>query len=414
MERRIVVTGLGALNPLGNDVASTWKGIRNARSGITAIEHFDASALSCRIAGVVKDFSADDILDSKEARKHDRCSLFAMAASTQAVKDSGLKLDAIDPYKIGVIIGTGVGGLDTFTQACHDLFYKGANRLHPLTVPKLICNISAANVAIAFNAQGPCFPIVTACASGTDSIATASQIIKSGITDIMIAGGVDTPVTPVSLGGFCALKALSTSYNDVPETASRPFDKTRDGFVIAEGTGILVLEELSHAQKRGAKIYAELAGFGQTCDAYHMVAPEPSGKGAAAAIASALKHAGMQPEDIDYINAHGTSTPLNDPMETRAIKTVFGDHAYKLKISSTKSMTGHMIGGAGGVEAVLSVLALRDQFFPPTINYSEKDPECDLDYVPNKGVKGTIRAVLSNSFGFGGHNAVVAFKQYSA
>ncbi|RPJ04192.1 MAG: beta-ketoacyl-[acyl-carrier-protein] synthase II [Spirochaetaceae bacterium] len=414
MEKRIVITGLGTINPLGNSVDESWEAVKHGKSGIARIDHFDTSMISCRIAGMVKDLDVDSYIDSKEARKLDKFAVFGIIASIQAMKDAGFTNGDIDPVRMGVIIGSGVGGIDTFTECCNTLFTRGPARIHPLTVPKLICNIAAANVAIHFNAQGPCYPVVTACASGTDSLAVAYTNIKAGLADVMIAGGTETPVTALAMGSFCALQALSKKYNDTPQTASRPFDKSRDGFVIAEGAGVLILEELSHAKKRGAKIYAEMTGFGQSCDSYHLVAPEPGGRGAALAIRAALASSGLKPEDVDYINAHGTSTTLNDSMETHAIKETFGDHAYKLKVSSTKSMTGHMIGAGGGVEAIFSVLAIKNQFFPPTINYNEKDPECDLDYVPNKGVSGKLRVALSNSFGFGGHNAVVAFKNYEA
>jgi 3-oxoacyl-[acyl-carrier-protein] synthase II len=412
MERRVVITGLGTVNPLAQDVKTSWEKVKNGENGISRIDMFDTSIYPSRIAGIVRDLKLDGYLDPKEAKRLDRFTIFALIASTQAMQDAGLKRGDLDPEKLGVIIGTGIGGIHTLRTAFHTLFYRGGNRLHPLSVPTLLCNIAAAQVAILFNAQGPCYPVVTACASGTDSIAMAYSLIKNNFTDVMIAGGSEAPVSEISIAGFCAIQALSKNFNDTPEKACRPFDKERDGFVIAEGAGTVILEELEHSRKRGATIYAEIAGFGQSCDAYHVVAPVPDGRGAVQAMKMALRTAGLQPEDIDYINAHGTSTPLNDPMETKAIKTCFGEYAKKLKVSATKSMTGHMIGGAGAFEAIVTALAIKEQFFPPTRNYDYPDPECDLDYVPNKGYSGRIRAALSNSLGFGGHNGVLALKEF--
>ncbi len=414
MNRRVVVTGLGTVNPLAQDTPSSWERVKKGESGISKIDLFDPSPYGSRVAGIINDLKTDAYLDKKEARRLDRFTVLGLVAAIQAMTDAGLKKDDVEPSRLSAIIGTGIGGLHTLGQAFHTLHTRGGDRLPPLTVPILLCNIVSAQAAIHFNAQGPSHPAVTACAAGTDAIGMAFHSIKQGIVDVAMAGGTEGCLHEIAIAGFCALQALSTHYNDTPETASRPFDKTRDGFVIAEGAGVLVLEELEYARKRGARIYAELAGYGQSCDAYHIVAPEPSGRGAAFAIRQALASANLRPGDVDYINAHGTSTPLNDPMETKAIKTVFGDHAKKLKVSSTKSMTGHMIGGTGGFEAIVSVLAIRDQFFPPTRNYQNPDPECDLDYVPNKGYGGRIRAVLSNSLGFGGHNGVLAFKEYQA
>ncbi len=325
--------------------------------------------------------------------------------------DAELNGDTIDPTRFGVILGNGIGGIKSLEDSYFSLFEKG--RVPVMVVPKMISNIGPGHIAIIHNAQGPCYSIVTACASGTDAIGASAKWIQSGATDVMITGGAEAPLVELAFKGFAAIQALSTKYNDAPQKSSRPFDKGRDGFIMGEGAGILILEEYEHAKKRGAKIYAEFGGYGMTCDANHMTAPHPEGRGATAAMKMALADAGMKPEDIDYINAHGTSTPMNDPIETLAIKNAFGDHAYKLKVSSTKSMTAHLIGGAGGVEAIASILAIKNGFFPPTINHEESDREngCDLDYVPNKGVEGEIRAALSNSLGFGGHNGMAIFKK---
>ncbi len=412
MNRRVVVTGMGTVNPLAQDVTGSWEKVKNAENGISKIDLFDTTPYESKVAGVIRDLTIDGYLDHREARRLDRYTIFALIASMQAMKQAGLKNGDIDPLRQAALIGTGIGGLSTLTTAFHTLYTRGGARLHPLSVPTLLCNIASAQVAIHFNAQGPSHPAVTACAAGTDAIGMGLELIRDNVVDVAIAGGSEAPLVEIAVAGFCALQALSKKFNDTPEKASRPFDKDRDGFVIAEGAGVLVLEELEHAKKRGAAILAEVAGYGQSCDAYHIVAPEPSGRGAIQAMKTALADAGLKPEDIDYVNAHGTSTPLNDPMETTAIKATFGGHARKLKVSSTKSMTGHMIGGTGAFEAIVSILAIRDQFFPPTRNYTTPDPDCDLDYVPNKGYAGRIRAAMSNSLGFGGHNGVLIFKEY--
>ncbi|MBN2351245.1 MAG: beta-ketoacyl-ACP synthase II [Spirochaetales bacterium] len=412
MNRRVVVTGMGTVNPLAQDVAGSWEKVKNAENGISKIDLFDTSPYESKVAGIIRDLTIDGYLDPKEARRLDRFTILALIASMQAMKQAGLKNGDIDPLRLAALIGTGIGGLSTLTTAFHTLHTRGGARLHPLSVPTLLCNIASAQVAIHFNAQGPSHPAVTACAAGTDAIGMALELIRDNVVDVAIAGGSEAPLVEIAIAGFCALQALSKKFNDTPEKASRPFDKDRDGFVIAEGSGVLVLEELEHAKKRGAEIFAEVAGYGQSCDAYHVVAPEPSGRGAIQAMKTALADAGLKPEDIDYVNAHGTSTPLNDPMETTAIKAAFGGHARRFKVSSTKSMTGHMIGGTGAFEAIVSILAIRDQFFPATRNYETPDPDCDLDYVPNKGYGGRIRAAMSNSLGFGGHNGVLIFKEY--
>lgn len=409
---RIVVTGLGAITPLGLDVASTWENIKANKSGVGPITRFDPSQLLTKIAAEVKGFDPKNYMDGKEARKMDLFSQFAVAAAREAIQDAGLTEGAFDPARAGVILGVGIGGFETVETSHTAMLEKGPSRVPPLTIPKLIANIGPGNVAIMLKLEGPCFTVTTACASGTDAIGNAVHWIEKGICDFVLTGGVESAITPFGVAGFNVIQALSTKYNERPTEASRPFDRDRDGFVMGEGAGILVLESLEHAKKRGAKIYAEYAGYGATCDANHLTAPHPEGKGAIAAMRMALADAGLQPEDIDYINAHGTSTPLNDPIETAAIKAVFGEHAYKLKVSSTKSMTGHCLGAAGGIEALLCILAIKDQFFPATINLQNPDPLCDLDYVPNKGVPGTIRTAMSNTFGFGGHNGIVVFKKY--
>jgi 3-oxoacyl-[acyl-carrier-protein] synthase II len=409
---RIVVTGLGAITPLGLDVATTWNSIKENKSGVGPVTRFDPSPLPTKIAAEVKGFDPRNYMDGKEARKMDLFSQFAVAAAKEAVQDAGMKEGTYDPSRVGVILGVGIGGFETVEASHTALLEKGPSRVPPLTIPKLIANIGPANVAITLGLEGPCFAVTTACASGTDAIGNAVHWIEKGACDFVLTGGVESAITLFGMSGFNVIQALSTKYNDRPTEASRPFDRDRDGFVMGEGAGILVLESLEHALKRGAKIYAEFGGYGATCDANHLTAPHPEGKGAVAAMRMALADAGLKPEEIDYINAHGTSTPMNDPIETAAIKAVFGEHAYKLKVSSTKSMTGHCLGAAGGIEALFCVLAIQDQFYPATINLQNPDPLCDLDYVPNKGVPGVIRAAMSNTFGFGGHNGIVVFKKY--
>ncbi len=411
MKKRVVVTGLGTINPVGNNVDDFWNGIREGKNGVGSITRFDTEGFASTIAGEVKDFDPSLYMENKEAKKLDRFSVFAIASSLDAVKDAGLKDGDVDPERIGVILGNGIGGFETIEEGYEKLLDRGPRRLPVMTVPKMLSNLGPGNVAIALNAQGPCYTVVTACASGTDAIGDAARWIESGTVDMMVTGGVEAPITRLGVAGFNVIQALSTKYNDTPEKASRPFDKNRDGFVMAEGAGILVLEEYEHAVKRGARIYCELAGYGISCDANHITAPHPEGKGAVQAINMALNGAGIKPEDIDYINAHGTSTPLNDKTETFAIKKAFGDHAYKLKVSSTKSQTGHCLGAAGGVEAVASILAIRDQWAPPTMNYETPDPECDLDYIPNRGINLKIDYAMSSSLGFGGHNGILIFKK---
>jgi 3-oxoacyl-[acyl-carrier-protein] synthase II len=412
MARRVVITGMGSVNPLGHNVADFWAAIRAGKSGIGPITSFDASEHVTKIAGEIKDFDVTRHLDPKEAKKMDEFSQYAVVSAAEAWSQSGLKDGDVDPVRVGCILGVGIGGFKTLEKSFSDIIHKGPRRVHPMTVPKLISNIGPGNIAIYFNAQGPSYSMATACASGTDAIGHGMRSIQAGITDVVITGGVEAIVTPLGIASFNAIHALSTGYNDEPERASRPFDKNRDGFVMGEGAGVLILEDLDHAKARGARILAEVVANGASTDANHLTAPHPEGRGAVIAMNQALKQAGIEPESIDYINAHGTSTPINDPTETLAIRKVFGEHAYRLKVSSTKSMTGHCIGAAGALEAIVCAKAIEDQFAPPTINYETPDPECDLDYVPNRGVDLTIHYAMSNSLGFGGHNSILILKKY--
>ncbi len=410
-KRRVVVTGLGTVNPLANNVKDFWKGVREGRSGIARITRFDTDEYPAKIAGEVKDYDPSSFLDGKEARRMDRFAIYALGATLEAMGDAGLDAEKIDHERFGVVLGNGIGGMESLEEAYFILFEKGPRRIPIMTIPKLISNIAPGQIAIRLQAWGPCYTIVTACSSSSDAIGEAAKWIQDGLADVMITGGTEAAITKMGIGGFCMLQTLATKFNDAPQRASRPFDKNRDGFVLSEGAGILVLEDYEYAKKRGARIYCELVGAAMTCDANHLTAPHPEGRGAVLAMKTALKRAGLEPTDVDYINAHGTSTHLNDLTETKAVKIAFGEHARKLKISSTKSMTGHCVGAAGGIEAIVSVLAIRDQFFPPTINLEEPDPDCDLDYVPNKGVHGKIDVVMSNTFGFGGHNGTIIVKK---
>jgi 3-oxoacyl-[acyl-carrier-protein] synthase II len=412
MERRVAITGLGTVNPLGNNVADFWTNVRAMKNGITRVTRFDPAEYTSQVAGEVKDFSSDDYIEKKEARRMDPFTVYAMVSALQAAEDAGIGNGDVESTRFGVVIGNGIGGLDMLTESVRKLYDRGPKAVYPLLAAAMIPNIAGGYIAIRFNAQGPCHTVVTACSSGTDGIGMAYRWIKSGMADVMIAGGTEAAMTPLGLAAFCAIKALATRYNDSPEKASRPFDAERDGFVLGEGAGILVLEELEHARARGAGIYAEVGGYGVSCDANHLTAPHPQGEGAAKAMRMAIEDGGIQASEIDYINAHGTSTPLNDLVETGAIKAVLGEHARQIKISSTKSMIGHLLGGSGGVEAVATVLAVSEQYLPGTRNLDNPDPACDLNYLPKKGEEGPIRAALSNSFGFGGHNAVLLFKRY--
>lgn len=411
MENRVVITGMGAVTPIGNNVNDFWNNCKNGVNGVDFIKAFDTTEFEVKIAAEVKDFTTDGVIDKKEARRMDRFSQFALVASDEAIKDADLDLEKVDRDRLGVIIGSGIGGYNTMETEFFKLFEKGPKRVSPLYIPMAISNIAAGNVAIKYGAQGICTSVVTACASGTNSIGEAYRNIKHGYSDIIIAGGTEAPITKSGVSGFTNMKALN-SLNDV-NRASIPFDKDRSGFVIGEGAGILIIESLEHAQKRGAKIYGEIVGYGSNCDAYHITSPAPNGEGAKKAMKLAIDEAGIKPEDIGYINAHGTSTPYNDRFETLAIKNLFGEKAYDVAVSSTKSMTGHLLGAAGAVEAIVCLKTIEEGFIPPTIGYKEKDEECDLDYVPNVGKEKNVEYTLSNSLGFGGHNATLVIKKWS-
>ena len=413
MSRRVVITGLGVVSPLGVDVQSFWDSLCAGRSGISLIQSFDASNFPSRIAGEIRDVDFSTVVEAKEVNRTDRNILFALFATNQAIKDSGLNLEKEDLTRIGTIIGSGIGGLKTLETEHSKLLSRGPNRVSPFLVPMMIADMPAGRVSIKYGLKGPNFSVVSACSSAAHSIGEAFLGIKADMMDAALAGGCEAGITPLAFAGFCSMKALSTR-NDAPEKASSPFDKKRDGFVMGEGSGIVVLESLEHARTRGARIYAELLGYGATGDAYHISAPAPEHEGAQRAMKMALKVAGLRPSDIDYINAHGTSTDLNDKLETVAMKKVFGDHAYRLSISSTKSMTGHLLGASGGIELVATTLSIRDNKIHPTINYEDPDPECDLNYTPNRSVEKAVRFAMSNSFGFGGHNASLIIGKYES
>jgi 3-oxoacyl-[acyl-carrier-protein] synthase II len=412
MNNRVVITGLGVISPVGNNVEEFWKNLLNGVSGIDYIKAFDATEFPTRIAAEVHNFNPEEYLDKKDVKRTDRFVQFAVAASTLALKNSGLNMDEEDADRIGVYIGSGIGGLATFEEQHRVLMEKGPRRVSPFFIPMMISNMASGQVSISIGAKGPNSAAVSACATGTNSIGDAFKIIQRGEADVMFAGGAEATIRPMALAGFCSAKAMSTN-NDEPKKASRPFDLNRDGFVMGEGSGIVVLESLEHAKKRGANILAEVVGYGMSGDAHHVTMPAPEGEGAARCMRMAIRDAGLNPEDIDYINAHGTSTGPNDKYETMAIKTVFGETAYKVPISSTKSMTGHLLGAAGAVEAIACTLAIRDQIIPPTINYETPDPECDLDYVPNEARKAKIDVTMSNSLGFGGHNATIVIRKFA-
>jgi 3-oxoacyl-[acyl-carrier-protein] synthase II len=413
MKRRVVVTGLGVISPVGNDVATTWEALKAGRSGTGPISKFDASTFPVRFAAEVKGFDPLQYMDRKEAKRADHYTQYAVAAAFQAMHDAKLVDTPVsDPDRIGVIVGSGIGGLKSFEEQ-HDVYReRGQSKISPFFIPMFIADIAAGIVSMQFNAKGPNYATVSACATSAHAIGDAFRTIQYGDADVMITGGAEATVTPMAIGGFANMKALSER-NDSPETASRPFDATRDGFVMGEGAAIVILEELEHALARGAHIYAEIVGYGATGDAYHLTAPAPDGEGAQRAMKRALKDANLAPSDVQYINAHGTSTPANDLNESRAIRAVFGDAADQLNVSSTKSATGHMLGAAGAIECVISSLVVQDGIIPPTINYQNPDPECDLNYTPNQSVKREVNAVLSNSFGFGGHNTTLAVKKFA-
>lgn len=410
--QRVVVTGLGAISPLGLNVADTWQGLLDGRSGGGPITLFDASNLEVRIGCEVKAFDPRDFMDHREARRTDRFTQFALAAAREAIADSGLTGSSYDATRVGALIGTGIGGVQSLVDTVHTLEQRGPARCSPLAVPMLMANAAGAQIAILYGYKGPNYAVTSACATGNNALGEAMEIIKRGDADVMVAGGSDAALVPIAIASLSNAGALSKR-NDDPAGASRPFDATRDGFVFGEGAAVLILESEDHARKRSARVYAELCGYGTTSDAFHITAPAEGGEGAARSMQLALAKAHLRPDDIDYINAHGTSTPLNDKSETAAIKTVFGAHAYKLAVSSTKSMVGHLIGAAGAIEAVATVLTIYHSIIHPTINYHNPDPDCDLDCVPNVARKATVRAAISNGFGFGGHNATVAFKQHN-
>ena len=409
--RRVVVTGLGAVTPIGNNVEEFWNGIKAGKCGIDKVTLFDATDFKTQIAGEVKNFEPTDFIEKKDARKMDRYTQLAMVAADEAVKDSGLNMEDEDPWKVGVITGSGIGGIHTLEEQHKSLLDRGPGRVSPFFIPMMIGNMGAAQIAIKYGARGVNENIVTACASGTNAIGDALSHIQHGANDVIIAGGAEAAVSPLAFAGFCNMKAMSTR-NDDPKTASRPFDAERDGFVLSEGAGFIVIEELEHAKKRGAHIYCELVGYGATDDAYHITSPIPGGVGGAKAMSLAIEDAGLKPEDVTYINAHGTSTKYNDEFETQAIKEALGDAAKNVAVSSTKSMTGHLLGAAGGVEAIVCALAIKDSYIPATINYNTPDPACDLDIVPNKGREQKVKVAMSNSLGFGGHNATIVMKKY--
>lgn len=409
--KRVVVTGIGAVTPIGNDAKVFWQNIKNGVNGIDYVKSFDASGMKTQIAGEIKDLDVTQFIDRKEARKMDRFTQLALIAAEEAVKDSGLDMEKEDPWRVGCITGSGIGGILTFEEQHTNYINKGPRGVSPFFIPMMIANMAPCQIAIKFNAKGVNENVVTACASSNNALGTAFRHIQYGDNDVIIAGGCEATVAPTAFSGFCNMKAMSTR-NDDPKHASRPFDANRDGFVLSEGAAFLILEELEHAKARGAHIICEMVGYGATDDAYHITSPIPGGEGGAKAMELAIKDAGATPEDITYINAHGTSTKYNDQFETEAIKKVFGDAAYKVAVSSTKSMTGHMLGAAGAVEAVVCAKAIEDGYIPATINYETPDPACDLDIVPNEGRVQDVEYAMSNSLGFGGHNATVVFKKY--
>ena len=411
MERRVVVTGAGVISPVGSTIEEFWDSLIGGRSGVRRLDYFDTSDYSSKVAGMVKGFNAEDYFSPKETRRMDKFVQFALAASKMALDDSGIDLEKIDRERAGVLIGSGVGGITSIEEQHLILLEKGPRRLSPFFIPMLIINMASGMVAMNYGFKGPNSAVSTACSTGTHAIGDAYRIVERDEADIILAGGTEAALTPIGFGGFCAMRALTKSRNDDPERASRPFDRTRDGFVMSEGAGVVLLEELEHARNRGAGILGEIVGYGMSADAYHMTAPAPDGDGALRSMRAALRSARIAPEEVSYINAHGTSTPLNDKLETEAVKSLFGGHARKLAVSSTKSHMGHLLGASGGVEAIATLLACKNGVVPPTINYEEPDPECDLDYVPNTAREMDVEYAMSNSFGFGGTNATLVFKK---
>ena len=409
--RRVVITGMGLITPLGNDLDTSWDAIKNGKSGIETLDHFDASAFSTQFGGAIKNFDCSEYMEIKEARRMDEFMQYGIAAGVQAINDSGIDISTIENERAGVAIGSGIGGIKTIEETSIQVKDTGPRKVSPFFVPGSIINMIAGNLSIRYGLRGPNVAVTTACTTGTHNIGLASNIITNNQADVMLVGGAEMSTSPVGLAGFCAARALSTR-NDGPQYASRPWDKDRDGFVLSDGAGIMVLEELEHAQKRGANIYAEISGFGMSGDAHHMTAPSEGGTGAALCMTNALRSAGMNPDQVDYINAHGTSTPAGDIAETQAIKSVFKDHAYNLAVSSTKSMIGHLLGASGAAEAIVSVLSIRDKVISPTINLDNPDEQCDLDYVPHTTREQSLNVVLSNSFGFGGTNGSLIFSKY--
>jgi 3-oxoacyl-[acyl-carrier-protein] synthase II len=411
VSRRVVVTGLGMITPVGHSACESWEGLINGRSGTGRITLFDPDGFESQVAGEVKDFEPAAYMDRKEARRADRTTQFTFVAANEALRQSGYVIPADNGNNVAVIIGTAIGGITTLMNEYDTMLAKGPSRVSPFLMPMMLPDMSSGQLSIKLGARGVNYSLISACASGTDSIGEAANIIRRGDADLALAGGTEAAITPICVAGFAAAKALTTM-NDQPEVASRPFDKNRDGFILGEGAGVLMLEAEEHALARGAKILAELAGYGATSDAFHITQPDENGEGAGRAMRKALQEAGLQADDIDYINAHGTSTPMNDKLETVAIKKVFGEYAYSVPVSSTKSMTGHLLGAAGAVEAVISVLAIQHGIIPPTINYQTPDPDCDLDYVPNVARSAALQTVMTNSLGFGGHNASLVFRHY--
>lgn len=412
LQHRAVITGMGVISPVGNSIEEFWKHLISGESGIDFLTRFDVSDLPTKVAGEVKNFEPNEWLDRKESRRMDRFAQLAIAAAKMAVEDSGLDLETIDKERAGAVVGCGIGGVTTFEEQKEILMTKGPGRVSPFFVPMLISNMAAGHLSIAFGLQGASSTVVTACASATNAIGEAMRLIERGEADVVLAGGTEAPLTPLAFAGFCSMKAMSTEKEN-PKEACRPFDARRSGFVMGEGAGIIVLESLEHAKTRKARIYAELAGYGSSSDAHHITTPIPGGAGAARAMRKALESAEVQPNEVDYINAHGTGTGANDATETAAIKSVFGEFAYKVPISSTKSMTGHLMGAAGAIEAIVCALTIQNGVIPPTMNYGEPDPDCDLDYVPNQAREKKVEVALSNTFGFGGHNATIVLKKYS-
>ncbi|MBO8162394.1 MAG: beta-ketoacyl-ACP synthase II [Brevibacillus sp.] len=412
MRRRVVITGVGVISPVGNDATTFWNNLLAGKSGIGRVTSFDASDYPTQIAGEVKDFAPEQYLDKKEIRRTDRFVQFAIAAAKMAVQDARLDINEQNAHRVGVYIGSGIGGLTTWEEQHKVLLEKGPRRVSPFFIPMMIANMATGQVSIELGAKGPASSAITACATGTNAIGDAFKLVQYGKADVMIAGGAEATISPMAFAGFCSAKAMSTR-NDEPEKASRPFDRDRDGFVMGEGAGVLIMEELEHAQKRGAQILAEVIGYGMSGDAFHITAPSPGGEGAARCMKDALQDAQIDSTAVGYINAHGTSTGPGDVAETSAIKMVFGDHAYRMAVSSTKSMTGHLLGATGAVEAIATAFALRDQILPPTINLENPDPECDLDYVPNQARRADVEVAMSNTFGFGGHNATIVLKRYT-